>query len=275
MLKKLLRYDFKPVLKYWWIAAVTSFVLSLVGGGFITPLAADNEPPVMVQVASVVVLILVVLGYAAFLLLSQILVFARFYKNFFTDEGYLTFTLPVKRTDLLNAKLILSATTTFVTAVVTVINVLVLLCVGFRDEVFTQKFFASVVKFISDMVQELGVYLIVYILEAFVLFVLSIIFSNLFIFCCITIASIITKKAKVLTAIGIYYVSNGIFTSVVQILYMFGITALSTWLYNLPDYSITPTILLILLCGILFMAIFCAILYTLQYWMIDRKLNLS
>ena len=35
---------------------------------------------------------------------TLIFVFIRYYKNFFTDEGYLTFTLPVKRSTLLNAK---------------------------------------------------------------------------------------------------------------------------------------------------------------------------
>jgi len=32
MLKKLLRYDFKSVLRYWWIAALSTVGLALVGG---------------------------------------------------------------------------------------------------------------------------------------------------------------------------------------------------------------------------------------------------
>ena len=275
MLKKLLRYDFKSVFKYWWIASISSFALSLMGGGFITPLASDKEPTTMVAIASFIVISLVVLSYAAFILLSEILVFARFYKNFFTDEGYLTFTLPVKRIDLLNSKLILSVTTTFATGFVCVINLLVLLAVGFSKHVFTKAFFLDIAKFISDSFHELGVYIIVYILEILLLYILAIVFSNLFLFCCITFASIITKKAKVVSAIGIYYVASSIFSSIIQLLYFFGFSSLSELFAKIPEYSINPIIAIMLLVAILFMAVFSFILYILQYWMIDKKLNLS
>lgn len=275
MLRKLLKYDFQSVFKYWWIAAITSFVLSLIGGGFVTPIASEKETPTMVMIASIIVLSLVVLSYAAFALLSEILVFARFYKNFFTDEGYLTFTLPVKRIHLLNSKLILSVTTTFVTGVVCVINILTLLAIGFSKTVFTKEFFVNLIEVISKTFNQLGVYLIIYILEALLLFILSIVFSSLFLFCCITFAAIITKKAKVITAIGIYYFANSIFSSIVQILYLFGFTSISSLLEKIPEYSVNAVVALMLLVTVLFMAAFSYILYILQYWMIDKKLNLS
>ena len=275
MLRKLLKYDFQSVFKYWWIAAITSFVLSLIGGGFVTPIASGKETPTMVTIASIIVLSLVVLSNAAFALLSEILVFARFYKNFFTDEGYLTFTLPVKRIHLLNSKLILSVTTTFVTGVVCVINILTLLAIGFSKTVFTKEFFVNLIEVISKTFNQLGVYLIIYILEALLLFILSIVFSSLFLFCCITFAAIITKKAKVITAIGIYYFANSIFSSIVQILYLFGFTSISSLLEKIPEYSVNAVVALMLLVAVLFMAAFSYILYILQYWMIDKKLNLS
>lgn len=275
MLRKLLKYDFQSVFKYWWIAAITSFVLSLIGGGFVTPIASGKETPAMVMIASIIVLSLVVLSNAAFALLSEILVFARFYKNFFTDEGYLTFTLPVKRIYLLNSKLILSVTTTFVTGVVCVINILTLLAIGFSKTVFTKEFFVNLIEVISKTFNQLGVYLIIYILEALLLFILSIVFSSLFLFCCITFAAIITKKAKVITAIGIYYFANSIFSSIVQILYLFGFTSISSLLEKIPEYSVNAVVALMLLVAVLFMAAFSYILYILQYWMIDKKLNLS
>ena len=42
-----------------------------------------------------------VMAIIASAVVTELLVFVRFYKNFFTDEGYLTFTLPVSRKDLL------------------------------------------------------------------------------------------------------------------------------------------------------------------------------
>lgn len=275
MLKKLLKYDFKSVFKYWWIAALSCFVLSFVGGGCIAVLNTERELPQLVYPFTVIGLILVILSFVVFSVLSVILVYARFYKNFFTDEGYLTFTLPVKRTQLLNAKLIMSVATIFITGAVCILNALVMICIGLSEEVFSKTFWQPIGQTLNILVDELGIYLIVYLLEALIIIVLSVTFSTLFVFCCITIASIITKKAKVITAIGIYYVANGIFSFVGQMFYLFGITSLAGWLSDLPVGSEYGVIALILLGLICFFGVFCAMLYTLQYWMIDRKLNLS
>lgn len=275
MLKKLLKYDFKSVFKYWWIAALSTFVLSLAGGGCITILNAERELPSAVYALAIIALVLVVLSYVVFSFLSLILVFARFYKNFFTDEGYLTFTLPVKRSQLLNSKLIMAVVTMFATVIMCVIDVAAMLCIGFSDVVFTKDFWYNITEFLRAIVDELGFYFVIYILEALILIVAVEIFSILFLFCCITFASIITKKAKVITAIGIYYVANGIFSSVAQIFYMFGVASLAGWLSGLPSGSGYPVLALILFGVICFVGLFGTLLYTLQYWMIDRKLNLS
>lgn len=275
MLKKLLKYDFKAILKYWWIAALSSFVLSLVGGGCITILDSEKELPAAITVLAILALILVVLGYVAFSLLSVIFIFTRFYKNFFTDEGYLTFTLPVKRSQLLNSKLITSVVTSLLSSSVIIINALVMLCIGFADKVFTKAFWNNVAEILNAIIDETGFYFGIYILELLLFIVLATIFSSLFLFCCITFASIITKKAKVITAIGIYYVANGISSFVIQMFYMFGISSLASWLSAVPANSEHPVASLILLGLLFFIALFCSLLYALQYWMIDRKLNLS
>ena len=127
------------------------------------------------------------------------------------------------------------------------------------------------------LVEELSWYLALYILEGLVFVVLSLVFSSLFLFCCITVASIIVKKAKVLCAIGIYYVSKGIISFGTQIFFMFGMRSLATWLSELPDTGggEKPILALIFLGLLLLTAVFGMLLYTLQYWMMDRKLNLS
>ena len=106
MLKKLLKYDLKSVFKYWWIAAIASLGLSAAGGFCISVMMAEKDVPALIAVLIVLTLLFSIIGIVAFSILSYILLYVRFYKNFFTDEGYLTFTLPVKRSQLLNSKLI-------------------------------------------------------------------------------------------------------------------------------------------------------------------------
>ncbi len=278
MLKKLLRYDFKAVLKYWWIAALSSVVLSFGGGWCISIFTNEKDLPAALYVVATLLMIVVVLGLVAFAILSTILIFTRFYKNFFTDEGYLTFTLPVKRSQLLNSKLIVSTVTSTLTSFIVIIDILVMLAVGFYKEISKKEFWHS---FVNDFLKELfnfeefGGYIVLYLIEAIVLLILFTIFTSLFMFSCITVASIIAKKAKVITAIGIYYVANSIFSFVVQMFWLFGMASIDSWLINLPEKNTFGVVALILFGLILFMSIFCAVLYSIQYWMLDRKLNLS
>jgi len=46
------------------------------------------------------------------------------------------------------------------------------------------------------------------------------------------------------------------------------------WLHAMPRGVAQPTVVLILLGAILFVSVICAVLYLIQYWMVDRKLNL-
>lgn len=279
MLRKLLRYDFKAVLKYWWIAAVSVLVLSVLGGSCISVMTSEKDLPEVAMAMATIGMMLVVLSYGVLAFLTMILIFIRFYKNFFSDEGYLTFTLPVKRTQLLNSKLIASVTTMCITIFVLFLGVLVMLAVGFAEEVFTQQFWTDFWEGIRGLFAELSgaelSYLLTYIVEVLLLMVLAEVFSCLFLFNCITFGSIITKKAKVIASIGIYYGVNSVLSFVIQLFYLFSIPALGYWISNLSQAQGMPVLALILLGIDLLVALLCSLLYCLEYWMLDRKLNLS
>lgn len=275
MLRKLCRYDFRAVLRYWWIAALSVFALSLAGGGCIALMNAEKDLPDALMALAMLGVILVILGYSAFVMLTNILVFVRFYRHFFTDEGYLTFTLPVSRVQLLNAKLIVSTVTQLLTVAVCLVSALVMLVIGFARDVFTASFWQELSEGAARLFGELGIYTAVYLAEILILVALIFVFTCLFLFCCITVASIITRKAKVLVAIGIYYGANSVISFLSQMLQLFALPSLVGWLSDLPEGTGFPIAALCLFGIILFAAIFCGLLYTLQYWMLDRKLNLS
>ena len=275
MLKKLLRYDFKSVLRYWWIAAVSTLGLALIGGWSISVFENQKELPEMLYVVATLAAIIAVLGGVAFSILTVILLFSRFYKNFFTDEGYLTFTLPVKRSSLLNSKLITTVSTVLMTGLVIAFDVLLALCIAFHEDVFIKEFWEDLGKSISDYFETYGVYAVISILEFIASTILTVVISVLFASCCITIASIIAKKAKVITAIAIYYVSNSVVTFGLTMYNLFAMETLLSWIDSVPRYYENPTTALVSLCTLLFKGIFCVVLYVFQYWMLDKKLNLS
>ncbi len=277
MLKKLLRYDFKAVFKYWWIAALSSVVLALAGGWSISIFGSEKDLPIILTVVATIVAIVAVMGAVAFSFITVIFVYTRFYKNFFTDEGYLTFTLPVKRGQLLNSKIITSVVASSLTGFVIFFDILIALAVGIPDVIFDKRLWTEVLdEFILEVINGAGLgYFLIYILEILLALLLLSVFTTLFVFCCITVGSIIAKKAKIITSIGIYYAANSVFTFVVQMFGLFGIESLGVWLGQIDENHFAPVLALLLLCGILFIGVFCAVLYSLQYWLLDRKLNLS
>ncbi len=278
MLKKLLRYDLKSVFKYWWIAAIASIGLSAIGGLCLSIATTGKEVPPLITVLIVFAVIFTIFGIIAFSILSLILVYVRFYKNFFTDEGYLTFTLPVKRSQLLNSKLISSVLTMCCTSAILIADIFILLALGIGQPFF-DEFLTPFVQLLKELFVELPIeghlYIFTWAVLVLISFLLSSIFSTLFLFACITFAAVITKKAKVITAIGIYYAASGVVTGFLQILYMFGFTSIIDWIAELPQNTVKFFITAILLGITLALALVCLMLYTLEYFMLDRKLNLS
>lgn len=278
MLKKLLRYDLKSVFKYWWIAALASVGLSVASGISLSVITADRDVPTFIALLIILTLIFSIIGIVAFPIITYILAYVRFYKNFFTDEGYLTFTLPVKRSQLLNSKLITCVLTMFGSAIIVFADIIIIFAIGagesFYNELLSpmsQSFSALFNNFsASDMV-----YLWLNVIIILLMLLLSSVFSTLFMFVCITFAAVITKKAKVITAIGIYYVANGVISGFMQIVYIFGISSISDWVSALPKDMHDPLITIILFDVLLALALLSMLLYALNYFMLDRKLNLS
>lgn len=275
MLKKLLKYDFKSAFKIWWIAAVTSLGLSFLGGCAVTLIRAPRDLPQVVDASAGLMLFISIFSLFAFAILSEIIILVRFYKNFFTDEGYLTFTLPVKTGSLINSKLIMSVAVTFATLIVLAVNVCVILGIGFFDVIVDKELFKYIAEVIDEIVTEFGFYLIIYILEAIVIFILACVFSLLLMFCCITLASIITKKGRVATGIAIYYGVNCVLSFVMEMIMIFGVRGIGVRLETLSAEMAYPVGTVILLAAILLLGLVSVMLYTLQYLMVDRKLNLN
>jgi hypothetical protein len=90
-----------------------------------------------------------------------------------------------------------------------------------------------------------------------------------------TINEIIAKKNKVLTAVGIYYLTNSVLAFVIMIFSLFGISSVLFWASELNDKQANVFILLALLLICLFLATILSVLYLIIYRLIDKKLNLA
>lgn len=277
MLKKLLKYDFNAIFKYWWVGALTTLILSFVGAGCGTILETEKEFPLGVTMIATIGMVLVVLSIFAFIIFAELLVYIRFYKHLFTDEGYLTFTLPVKRHQILSSKLISGFICGLSTILVAVTEGAIILLTTFRKDIFIEGWYDRLINSIKEIIAEDAVLILTtFLLEIIVFALLVITLGILFTYLCITFAGSISKKSKLASAILVYYAATSVSSVFVYLFFFFGMESLFEWIFTLSNENTqNAVILVILFLLILFVAMLCTIAYTLNNWFIDRKLNLN
>ena len=289
MFKKCLKYDLRAVWKVWWILAVYVTGLCIVGSlglrFFIQNVSMGEEPvstPIMIgSIFAMLLFIASIIALIAFVVVTFILVYYRYYKNLFTDEGYLTFTLPVRRQTLYLSKTLNALIWEVASVVVVVLNVLFALLVvppsadGLIDPVAYQELGA----FLQGLWEVAGAWTLVFGLEALILLLLYGLFFCGLVQMCITIGSVVAKKHKLLAAVGIYYLVNMVLSFITQFVSLFGMAGLvESMVYLMENHSFhvyMGIISLALLLGCVMLAVVAMILHFITLGQLERKLNLA
>ena len=123
----------------------------------------------------------------------------RFYKNFFTGEGYLTFTLPATKRQLLWVKLSVATCMGVISGLVCMLSGGVIMA----GEVLTEVCRAAVYLF-RDITGEDMLHLVGWVLEILVLLLVAEVGKHLFYYTCICLGQTF-RKNRVLAAVGVYF----------------------------------------------------------------------
>lgn len=279
MLRKLLKYDMSSIRSVWLWLAGAAVLLSLPGAfcmRFLFTLDPNEAASGMgiLQAISVLGVLASFMTLAAFLVVTEILIYWRFYKSFFTDEGYLTFTLPVTR-----AQLLLSKTLNACIWMASSIGVLLLCGLEFLliapPEFILDDLFAGLWK---GIVESYG-WLVVYLLELLLILAATLWMGVSIIHLCITIGSIIAKKLKILAAIGVYYLFNFVLSFAGQIIMVVGIIsavgAMDTVFAKVTEGEAFLFLALVLLIAAVIVATLAYFVHLITLNKIERKLNLA
>ena len=127
MLTKLLKYEFKATARTY---GTIYFALLAVAGLLGFTFRVDDHITVTGSNAFDVLVSLYSLLVIALIIVTIVTVIQRFTKNLFGREGYLMHTLPVTETQLVASKIISSAVWLLCSALVGVVSIVVMLCVG-------------------------------------------------------------------------------------------------------------------------------------------------
>ena len=279
MLKKCFKYDFKSIFKIWWIAAVTLLAVSVAAGFCARNIAIFGEAPGKHFILEITVLVVYYFSIFALGILTSVLLCIRFYSYFYSDEGYLTFTLPVKRRTLFASKVLNGFVFAALSAATVIASLLVIATIvpSTSDEHVNilGEIIEDFIEFFTYLSLTDVIWAIVYIIEAVIIMALVELSSILLLYMLITLGSVAVKKLKAVATVG-FIVGAGYVLSALLIPAIFAFALWSeaaNYLYNDFFNETHVSLILLLICTALGTA--SALFANVTQGCIDRKLNLS
>lgn len=277
MLKKLFKqewksFSFAPMVTMIILAVVTLILM----GSFMTSFWEQDN--IFVNLFASLTIIAYVFSLAALSFCVTLCTAVRFYKNFFTDEGYLMFTLPVKTSDLLLSKTFVCVLWKFISIVFTVLSILAIVTVGFsyldgKSIVwFFEDFFNLFSRALSEIQDSLMIPAVLLFLWLILLGVGSLFFNTLYIYTCICLGQLWSRH-KIGGAIVAYFGLRFVFRLFRQI-FAIPLSQLFSSIYDVENIT-AGTWLLTIFLSLLIMGGLCVALYCICCYIMGRKLNLD
>ena len=218
---------------------------------------------------------LIVYGFSAVaaFLFSFAMGIIRFYKNLFTAEGYLSFTLPVTAGQHIAVKAVTAVSIDWITLIMVALSA----CIVTPGEVLTE-IWRTLIGIPADLYEVIGIHCLL-VGGEFVILLLAASFSSIMLYYTFISIGQLSKKNRILAAVGAYfvfYIISQVVSTVLTILLsavaMSGIFAdIAYWIYLHPIASVH----IFMWGAILLTTVFVLIEFFVIRWIITKKLNLE
>lgn len=203
MVKKLLKHEFIYYFRTFSLFLPIVLVISVMARVF--SLINDRSNPSMIraitEIADFSASAMLFVSCAALLVLSVAIAIVRFYKNMYSAEGYLTFTLPVTNAQHIFVKLIGA----IAWQTVCLLTVFTAGCIALAGPELADAF-KLIAHLMDEIVFELGVgHVVAFAAEILILILISVVSTTLLYYACITVGQT-AKKNRILMTVGAYFI---------------------------------------------------------------------
>lgn len=270
MLRKLLKHEWRGcwkvpmvLLGILWVTAV------LAGLTFRSPMWSSE-----MEGLDVLLVMVIMMFYFMIIAVSvgiTLYMAVRFYKSMFTDEGYLTHTLPVTTHQLLLSKLLPMAAWSFLATVGIIVSLLIFGGMGFFFlSENLQSMMVSADRIWGQIKEVLGSSLIGFTASIAVMTLVGVFSGSMMIIGSVSLGQMVTKH-KILGSIGAYFAMNTVISTITTAVMMPSMVRMSLVADNdvfrilTPVYWIVSAVMVLVTIG----------LYFLSEYMIRKKLNLD
>lgn len=268
MVKKLLKYEFMDYFKK--MIPITAILLGIAATiRFLYFFETDTS---VFGITSGSMIFALVGGSVASIVLILVFGIRRFYSNLFSNEGYLSMTLPVTPTQHIFAKAV-AATVVMIYDLIIIVAAVMTATAG---EVCTEIIKAGWYLW-KQAFGYFGANQIAYLCYFAVIVILKIANTFMLFYTCLTIGQR-AKKAKVGLAVGvffIYYFSVQFISTVILILTTFLGWEFFDELARIIQHNLIPSIHIIMLGTIILQVVYFIITYVIMRHIMKKKLNLE
>ena len=220
MFSKLLKYEWKASWRLLSILSLAAIGAALVGTIALRVLV--NYGDRLSESNSYLTLLLMPLSLLVFVSFMVLVIYAaavlfvllfRFYKNKFTDEGYLTFTLPVTNHQIFLSSAVNMLIWSVISVVLVILLFVVMILIGTSTSGFINMELIRDIQSMEEiwraLAQAYGKILgDSYGILTLISILLTPVYNVVLAMTCITLGAVVAKKHKILAAIGIYYGAN-------------------------------------------------------------------
>lgn len=206
MFAKLLKQEWKATRGVLGVLSLAVLGVGILGAIVIRIFASEPEllfgedsPLVWLTGILVIMLVFMVIGIIGYVLGAQIILAYRFYKNKFTDEGYLTFTLPVSSKQIFLSSMVNILLWECIIGLVVLLVIAIMVAFGAVEEGFVnlQALGDMGDFFLSLIWEENGI--------AIAQMIVAPVYSVIMVMTSVTLGAVLAKKHKILAAFGMYY----------------------------------------------------------------------
>ena len=259
MFAKLLKHEWKATWGILGMLTLCALGAGVVGAVMLRLLidAAETNQNNPLNAISPSVLMFVLLGLMVYSVGGGILLYFRFYKNKFTDEGYLTFTLPAKSWEIFLASLVNILIWSVIIGLVVCVSVGLILVLGLGElmkDIFPADAWQQLLESVDgEVILNLAMNAV------------NAVSNVVVIMACITLGAVAAKKHKLLAAVGIYYGASTVRNTVSTIVMASTMESAQTFEKVMTVSSVSNAVI-----GVLFAVGG----YFLSVYLMDHKLNL-
>ncbi len=242
MFSKLLKYEWKATAGVLGILSAAALGAGALGALALrmlergTETAGGSTPLVIMGMLLLLAMLFFIVAYAVAV---QLLLAARFYRNKFTDEGYLTFTLPVRSHKIVLSSLLNMVVWTVISAIVVLGAMAILFIIGTPvGDSLLQISWKALWESLAELLAPVDVGQILLLV---VKLLVSLLCGNMTILCCITLGAVLAKRHKVLAAFGCYYGVNMLNSFLMNIISVAWLVGTQPWTQADPALTVSAS----------------------------------